>query len=57
LGKETCWGIHQNEHQITVEYGIDHDATLSNVSIPFLAHFLQRRQYLLSRVPETVLKV
>nr|AGM32965.1 iron-containing alcohol dehydrogenase (Fe-ADH) [Coptotermes formosanus] len=54
LGKEGCWGIHIIGHQLTAQYGIDHGATLSIVTIPFLESQYEARKVLLARSGEYV---
>ncbi|KAH0785823.1 alcohol dehydrogenase, iron-containing family protein [Histomonas meleagridis] len=54
LGKETCWAIHQIGHQLTVEYGIDHGATLSIVTPFLLENQFEPRKAILAKTGEFV---
>ncbi|KAH0791822.1 alcohol dehydrogenase, iron-containing family protein [Histomonas meleagridis] len=49
LGKETCWAIHKLGHQLTVEYGIDHGASLSIVTPNFLENQFEPRKKILAK--------
>lgn len=57
LGKEICLAIHAIGNELTVEYGIDHGATLAMITTPFLRHFKKTRGYLMARCAERVFDV
>ena len=57
VGKKSCWGIHFIGHQLTVKYGMDHGATLSIITPPFLRLFIEGRKYSMARAAERVFDI
>ncbi|KAH0794107.1 alcohol dehydrogenase, iron-containing family protein [Histomonas meleagridis] len=54
LGKEQCWAIHMIGHQLTVEYGIDHGATLAIVTPFLLENQFEQRKSIMAKTGEFV---